>query len=56
MRRSRPFALAFVAVTMIGLTVLWAQSDRVVTNGAPLDPSAISVRLELGVGDREAQD
>jgi hypothetical protein len=41
---------------MIVVSALWAQSDRPVPNDGPLDPSSVAVRLELGVGDRQAQD
>jgi hypothetical protein len=56
MRHSRLIALAFVLVAMITVSGLWAQPDREAPNDRPLNPSVISVRLELGVGDRQSQD
>ena len=56
MSRSRPVALACGLVAMIGVSALWAQPDRPVPNDGPLDPGSMSVRLELGVGDRQSQD
>jgi hypothetical protein len=58
MRRSRPIALGVVLVALIGFCKLWAQADRgsPSANDGPLDPSVISIRLELGVGDRQSQD
>jgi hypothetical protein len=41
---------------MIGFCRLRAQPDREAPNDRPLDPGVISVRLELGIGDRQAQD
>ena len=56
MSRSRSVALGFGLVAMIGVSALWAQPDRQAPDDGPLDPSIVSVRLELGVGDRRAQD
>src|SRR4051794_23955014 len=56
MSRSRPVALGFGLVAMIGASALWAQPDPQVPSARPLDPGIVSVRLELGVGDRQSQD
>src|SRR4051794_24922181 len=56
MRRSRPVALGFGLVAMIGISALWAQPERQAPDDGPLDPGLVSVRLEFGVGDRQAQD
>ena len=56
MSRYRPVALCFGLVAMMGVSVLWAQPDGQVPNEVTLDPSIVSVRLELGVGDRQSQD
>jgi hypothetical protein len=53
---SRPVALGFGLIAIIGVTALWAQPDRPDPDGSRLDPGTVSVRLELGVGDRQAQD
>jgi hypothetical protein len=56
MSRSRPAALGFGLVVAIGVSALWAEPGRQVANQGPLDPGTVCVRLELGVGDRQAQD
>src|SRR5436309_2412790 len=56
MSRSRPVALCFGLVAMIGVSALWAQPERPVEYDGPLDHGIISIRLELGVGDRQSQD
>jgi hypothetical protein len=56
MTRSRPVAVGFGLVAMLGVSALWAQPERSAPNDRPLDPGVVAVRLELGVGDRQAQD